>query len=183
MTITGIIEEHIELPEGVSAERKGPWVKVSGPNGEITKRLHHPRVDIQVGAGEIRVSSRMPRTREKSLVGTFAAHIRNMVQGVQEDYECRLKIVYSHFPMKVNVRGNRFVIENFMGERGPRSTPIPEGVKVDVKGSDVTVTGANLETVGQTAANIERATRIRGYDPRVFQDGIYIVEKARREHA
>ena len=153
MTITGIIEEHIELPEGVSAERKGPWVKVSGPNGELTKQLHHPRVDIKVGSEEIMVSSRLPRTREKSLVGTFAAHIRNMVQGVQEDYECRLKTVYSHFPMKVNV-----------------------------KGSDVTVTGANLEAVMQTAANIERATRISGYDPRVFQDGIYIVEKARREH-
>jgi large subunit ribosomal protein L6 len=42
------------------------------------------------------------------------------------------------------------------------------------------LTGSDLEQVSQTAANIERATKIRGFDPRVFQDGIYITEKAGR---
>jgi len=40
--------------------------------------------------------------------------------------------------------------------------------------------GPNLEDAGQTAANIERATKIKGFDPRVFQDGIYIIEKPGR---
>ena len=31
--------------------------------------------------------------------------------------------------------------------------------------------------VGQTMANIEQATRVRGFDIRVFQDGVYLVEK------
>ncbi|HUW66848.1 MAG TPA: 50S ribosomal protein L6, partial [Candidatus Nanoarchaeia archaeon] len=35
----------------------------------------------------------------------------------------------------------------------------------------------NKEYVGQTAANIQQATKIRRFDPRVFQDGIYVVEK------
>ena len=55
-------------------------------------------------------------------------------------------------------------------------------VKVEVKNKvDVIVTGADIEKVGQTAANIERACRIRKRDRRVFQDGIYIVAKAETE--
>ncbi len=41
------------------------------------------------------------------------------------------------------------------------------------------LSGPDIERVGQSAANIERTTKIRDYDPRVFQDGIYIVDKAR----
>jgi large subunit ribosomal protein L6 len=51
---------------------------------------------------------------------------------------------------------------------------------VNVKGDIVDLTGANVEDVGQTAANIERATKIKGFDPRVFQDGIYIIQKPGR---
>ena len=40
------------------------------------------------------------------------------------------------------------------------------------------LTGVDKEKVGNSAANIEHATRIRNRDPRVFQDGIYIVERA-----
>ncbi|HLY77451.1 MAG TPA: 50S ribosomal protein L6, partial [Thermoplasmata archaeon] len=43
----------------------------------------------------------------------------------------------------------------------------------------VILTGPDIERVGQSAANIEQTTKIRDYDPRVFQDGVYIVEKAR----
>ena len=50
-------------------------------------------------------------------------------------------------------------------------------VDVKTKGDQVLVSGINKEHVGQTAVNIELATKIKGYDPRVFQDGIYIVRK------
>jgi large subunit ribosomal protein L6 len=183
MTITGMLEQEIEIPEGVTVEINGPNVMVKGPNGQMSRELFHPKVGIRRTDGAIIVYSEFPRVREKSLVGTFTAHIRNMIYGAENDFEYQMKIVYSHFPMKVNVKGNRFVIENFMGERAPRYADIYEGVKVAVKGSDVTVSGCDIELVGQVAANIERATHIRGYDPRVFQDGIYIVQKGRRVEA
>ena len=66
------------------------------------------------------------------------------------------------------------------GREGPPHANIIGDTKVQVKGNEVIVTGADLESVSQTAANIERATHIKGFDPRVFQDGIYITEKARR---
>jgi large subunit ribosomal protein L6 len=183
MTITGMLEQEIEIPEGISIQINGPQVIVKGPNGQLSRRLSHPRVKIKKTDSKVLVYCEFPRVKEKALVGTYAAHIRNMVYGAKNDFEYHMKIVYSHFPMKVNVRGSVFVIENFMGERSPRKANIIEGVKVAVKGSDVTVTGADVEAAGQTAANIEKATRIKGYDPRVFQDGIYIVVKGRRTAA
>jgi len=86
--------------------------------------------------------------------------------------------VYAHFPMKAIVKGSEFVIENFLGEKAPRRAPILGETKVVVQGDQVLLTGPNVEEVGQTAANIEQATKIRGFDPRVFQDGIYITSKA-----
>jgi len=180
MTVTGILENEIKIPDGVKVERDGQMITVTGPNGKLSRKLHHPRVEISVEEDKVKIVSEFPRTREKALVGTFTAHIRNMIYGAQRDFEAKMKIVYSHFPMKVNVRGDRFVIENFMGETAPRSARILEGVKVSVKGNEVVITGPDIEAVGQTAANIELATRIKGYDPRVFQDGIYIVQKPGR---
>ena len=92
-----------------------------------------------------------------------------------------MKIVYAHFPMTVKVKGNIVTIDNFLGERSPRVAKIIGDAKVSVKGEDVTITGINKEEVGQTMANIEQATKIKGRDPRIFQDGIYLVDKSQEE--
>jgi LSU ribosomal protein L6P len=105
------------------------------------------------------------------------AHVRYMVKGVTEGYVYKLKIVYAHFPMKVNIKNNEVIIDNFLGEKTPRRAEIFGNVKVEIKNDIVTVTGINIEEVGQTAANIERGTKIKDYDHRVFQDGIYIISK------
>jgi large subunit ribosomal protein L6 len=104
-----------------------------------------------------------------------------MAKGLDEGFEYRLKAVFSHFPMTLKVQGNQFVITNMLGERVPRVaslpwTPADVEVRIESK-SDVVVTGADREKVGQTAANIERACKIKKRDPRVFQDGVYIVSK------
>src|SRR5207302_746677 len=125
-----------------------------------------------------KVRCEYPRRREGGLVGTFAAHLRNMIVGVTEGYAYEMKIVYSHFPVKATVKGPEFVIENFLVEKFPRKTRIVGETKVEVKGDQVLLSGPDVEAVGQTAANIELATRIRGFDPRIFQDGIYITKKA-----
>jgi large subunit ribosomal protein L6 len=51
------------------------------------------------------------------------------------------------------------------------------GTKVNIGKDEVTITGIDKEHVGQTMANIEQATRVRGFDIRIFQDGIYLVDK------
>jgi large subunit ribosomal protein L6 len=177
MPIAGKSEKEIQIPEGVTVTVNDGVVTVKGKKTELTRNLDHVRIDIKVVGDKIMLSCEYPRKAENALLGTFAAHIQNMVIGVTEGFEYKMKIVYSHFPVKVTVKGNIFVIENFVGEKHPRKANILGDTKVVSKGDEVVLTGANKEHVGQTAANIEKATKIKKYDPRVFQDGIYITEK------
>ena len=61
------------------------------------------------------------------------------------------------------------------------SSKIGDNTKVEVKAADITVSGPDIEAVGQTAANMEQATKIRKHDRKVFQDGIYITKKPKEE--
>jgi large subunit ribosomal protein L6 len=72
-------------------------------------------------------------------------------------------------------------IVNFLGERAPRVTKYLDNVKIEVKGDDVYLIGPDKESLGQVAANIKRACRIRKKDPRVFQDGVYLYRKMHGE--
>ena len=112
------------------------------------------------------------------MIGTIKAHISNMMIGVTDGFTYNMKIVFAHFPMTVKVNGKTVTIDNFVGERHPRTSKIVgDDTKVTVKGDQVIITGINKEHVGQTMANLEQATKIKGKDPRVFQDGIYLVSK------
>ena len=177
MARIGFSEDRVKAPDGVKLQLQGDEVIVSGKLGTLRRQLTHPRVALTFEGGEIRIRSELPSRREKAVVGTFAAHVRNMIVGVTAGFTYRMKIVFAHFPMKASVKGSEFVIENFLGEKAPRRTRILGETKVTVQGDQVVLTGPNVEDVGQTAANIEQATKIRGFDPRVFQDGIYITSK------
>jgi len=113
------------------------------------------------------------------MLGTAAAHIRNMLKGVTDGYRYELKSVYAHFPVTIKAyeKNKEVRIENFTGEKTPRHAKILENVKVTVKGEDVIVEGSSLASVSQTAANIQNATKIKKKDLRVFLDGIYISGK------
>jgi large subunit ribosomal protein L6 len=100
-----------------------------------------------------------------------------MIKGVTQGYECKMKTVFSHFPIKTSVEGKQLIIQNFLGERFARRAEILENVKVEINGENIILTATDKEKVGQTAANIERATKVKNRDIRVFQDGIYIVKR------
>ena len=180
MTIAGKIESTIAIPSGVTVSFDGNVMKVNGPRGELSRNFAHPGIDIAVGEGEVSVSCEYPRIKDKAMVGTYVAHINNMIKGVTVGFTYHLKIVFSHFPMKVAVKGDRVEINNYMGGHAPRYANIVRGCTVKVSGQDVTVEGNDIEACGQTAANLERATSRLGFDKRTFQDGIYIVQKSHK---
>lgn len=170
--------DHIKLPDGVKASLKGRTLTVKGAKGELKRTLKQSRVEVHLEDNGVTLRCELPRRAEKAELGSFASHVRNMAFGVHTGYEYRMKTVFAHFPIKTTVKGNVFLIENFLGERSARKADILPGVKVDVKGDQIAITGIDLEKVSQTAANIETATKVRNRDIRVFQDGIYITQKA-----
>jgi large subunit ribosomal protein L6 len=172
------IKEEIKIPDGVQITIEGKTVHVKGQKGLLSKVLFHPTIQLVVNDNVIHIScSQSPRRKEKALIGTFKAHIRNMIKGVTQGYECKMKTVFSHFPIKTSVEGKQLIIQNFLGERFPRRADILENVKVEINGENIILTATDKEKVGQTAANIERATKVKNRDIRVFQDGIYIVKR------
>ncbi len=177
MANAGSIEYDIELPDGISASLDGGLLTLKGKKASLSRDFTHPKIRISLDSKVVHLRVELPRKKEKALIGTYNAHINNMIKGLTGGFEYHLKIVYSHFPMKVSAKGEQVIIENFEGEKSPRKARIMPGCKVNVKGDIVTVTGIDKEATGQTAANIERATRIKGFDIRVFQDGIYITDK------
>jgi large subunit ribosomal protein L6 len=172
------IARKIKIPEGVSVSLSRDVFTARGPKGTVERKFWYPGIKIGVGEGEILVDAESSRKEQKAMVGTFTSHIRNLITGVSEGFECKMTIVYAHFPMQVKVEGKTFIIGNFLGEKKPRVAKILGETKVKVSGNEVVVSGINKEDVGQTAANIEQKTKIKRFDPRTFQDGIYIVQKA-----
>ncbi|MCD6248210.1 MAG: 50S ribosomal protein L6 [Hadesarchaea archaeon] len=171
------IQRKIELPENVEAGLSGKSVEIRGPKGKLSRTFDIPGITLVKRGQTIVVRSSSNRRRYRALVGTVGAHIKNMIKGVLGGFTYKLRVVYSHFPITVKVEDKRVMIHNFLGEKKPRVARIVGDVDVKVEGDEIIVYGINKEEVGQTAINIEQATRIKRRDPRVFQDGCYIVER------
>jgi large subunit ribosomal protein L6 len=166
------------VAEGVNIEVSGNRVKAVGPKGTIEKSFIISKdMKIEKAENKVKVSSESDDRSTKALVGTIAAHIRNMVSGVTKGCTYRLRVIYSHFPVTIKVDKDKVLIQNFLGERTPRIARIIGKTEIKIEGSDLVLNGIDIDEVSQTAGNIEQAARIVGYDKKVFQDGIYIVAK------
>ncbi len=172
------IKHTIELTEGVQAEIEGRTVRIKGDKGELERTFMFPKLSFAKEGESITITVEKPTKREKTKAGTARAHIRNMIKGVKEGHTYKLKICSGHFPMNVTVSGDTLTIKNFLGEKIPRTLKIKDGANVKIDGEFITVNSTDKEIAGQVAADIEQLTRITNRDIRIFQDGIYITEKA-----
>ena len=172
------MEKELILPENVTVEIDNKTVKITGPKGSLQKQFKYFHdIVITKKQNKLLVTAKSDKKKVRAMIGTIIAHMKNMMKGVTEGYTYKMKIVYSHFPVTTKTEGDKFLITNFLGEKMPRVAKIIGDTKIEVKGQDVIVTGCDREAVGQTCGNIEQACRISKYDRRVFQDGIYIIEK------
>lgn len=172
-----VLEKRVEIPQGIDVSLEEGVMAVKGPKGEVRKTMEYPGVTVRKDGSEIVIEAENPKKRQWAIIGTYEAHTKNMINGVSVGFEYKMKVIYSHFPMSVKVEQSTISVENYLGEKVSRKTKIVGGCEVKVKGTEITITGNNIEEVGQTAANIEQLTKVKNKDPRVFQDGIYLVER------
>ena len=129
----------------------GGTLTVKGTKGTLTKRVH-PSVDIMIDAAGVSVTPKDRSRLAKALTGTFASHVKNMVQGVETPY--MKKLILDGVGYKMEVKGKDVVLTVGFSHTVPLA--IPEDVTAKVEKNVMTLESVNKESVGQFAANIRR---------------------------
>merc|ERR1712176_1395273 len=178
---------------GEVASRK---VKVTGKLGSLEREFKHIPMecrkvtkmvateDGEVEKNFVQVDLWFATRKQLACVRTVCSHIENMIVGVTRGFLYKMRFVYSHFPINVNLAGDVVEIRNFLGERRVRKVALPDGVEYtrseDVK-DQIELSGIDIVAVSLTAAKIQQATNVRHKDLRKFLDGICVSEKGPRE--
>jgi len=177
MSTRTIQQTAVDLPEGVTATLQGRTLTIKGKLGQSKKHFDKVNVNVAVDGNRVVFTPFSVKKKDNVIINTVASIVNNMVTGVTKGFTYKLKVVYAHFPITIKTKGDEILVENFVGERSPRVSKIVGDCKVSVEGDDIIVKGVSLEDVGQTAANVELATKIRRKDQRIFLDGVYIYHK------
>ncbi|MEK7086511.1 MAG: 50S ribosomal protein L6 [Patescibacteria group bacterium] len=129
----------------------GGVLTIKGSKGTLTKRVH-PSISIVVDKGEVSISPKDRSRLAKALTGTFASHVKNMVQGVETPFQ--KKLILEGVGFRVEVKGKDVVLTVGFSHTVPLT--IPEDVTATVEKNVIKLESINKESVGQFAADIRR---------------------------
>jgi large subunit ribosomal protein L9e len=159
-------------------------VTVTGPKGTLTKSFKHLSIDITIVGKDKKVvvlEMWFVNSKQAASIRTVGTLIKNMITGVTNGFQYKMRLVYAHFPINATIADNGKVLEvrNFLGEKEVRKLKMLGSVTVDRtdQKDEIAITGIDLDHVSQSAANIQQSTRVRNKDIRKFLDGIYVSEK------
>lgn len=151
-------KQPIKIPEKTEVIVSGDMLLVKGPLGELSRRLH-PEVSVSIEDGAVIVSPQNKTLFAQALWGTYASHVINMLQGVNQPFEKRLLV--QGIGYKSDLSGNKIVLA--VGFSHKVELYIPEGLKVTSEKNVITVSGADKELVGQFAAKIRAVKKPEPY--------------------
>lgn len=159
---------------------KARKVTVTGPRGTLTRKFRHQAMEISSDGQNIMVRSWHSKRQKLSCIRTFASHIKNMMTGVTQGFRYKMRLVYAHFPINVNIVDDGKVLEirNFIGEKLTRVVPMQDGCSIargdgTVK-DELIVEGNDIEKVSLSCSMCRTATLVRNKDIRKFLDGVYV---------
>ncbi|KAI1436600.1 ribosomal protein L6 [Xylaria sp. CBS 124048] len=180
-------QETLEIPEGVKVAIKSRHITVEGPRGKLQKDLSHLAVNFSHPKKNVIIIEIHHGSRKNvATLRTVRSLIQNLIIGVTKGYKYKMRYVYAHFPINVNLDKNKETglweveIRNFVGEKLVRRVIMQTGVEVEVSKAqkdELLIFGNSLEAVSQSAADIQQICRVRNKDIRKFLDGIYVSEK------
>lgn len=153
-----IAKKPITLPAKVEASIASGVLAVKGPLGELKKDIRSD-ITVKIENNEIALIPVGESLEVLALWGTYASHIRNMIEGVQKPYE--KKLIVEGIGYKSDVKGNE--IHLALGFSHPVVRPIPAGLKVTAEKNVITVSGIDVEQVGQFVAKIRALKKPEPY--------------------
>jgi large subunit ribosomal protein L6 len=148
----------IEIPEKTEVSVADMIVTVKGPLGQLERKINK-FVEVEVEEGKVVVSPLNETIEAKAFWGTFASHIQNMIQGVNEEYKKSLIIEGVGF--KAAVIGDKIVLN--VGFSHPVEIQIPDGVKCEIEKDNIKISGIDKEAVGQFAAVVRSQKKPEPY--------------------
>lgn len=152
-------KQQITIPQGVTVDIKGHEVTVQGPKGTL-KRTLHPLVTATNENSILSVSiAHTEDTRERALWGTFAAHLRNMVEGVIKGFEKKLEVNGVGF--RVAMQGKDLKLE--IGFSHSVVYKMPAEVTASVEKNVITLVSSDIEMLGKTASEIRALKKPEPY--------------------
>jgi large subunit ribosomal protein L6 len=165
----------VAIPKGVEVMTDDGFVRVKGPKGELTSRIP-PGIAVEIDQGEVRFARSNDEPQQRAWHGLVRSLVANSVDGVTKGFSRDLEIVGVGY--KAEVKGKAIVFT--LGYSHPIKFPIPDGINValDAKAGKLTISGADRQQVGQTAAEIRR---LRVPDPYKAKGIKYANEIIRRK--
>lgn len=131
---------------------------VKGPLGTLTKTFR-PLVKVVVADGAVALTPVNNALETRALIGTYASHLRNMLEGVNKVYE--KKLVVEGIGFKADIKGKDLVLS--VGFSHPVVMSIPADLKVVSEKNVLTISGIDCEKVGQFAADIRAKKKPEPY--------------------
>ncbi|KAJ3159683.1 hypothetical protein HK101_001020 [Irineochytrium annulatum] len=176
-------EKDITVPEGVTVAIKARRVRVKGPRGVIHKVFQHVNFEcLKTSPTTYRIKVWQGERKHIACIRTICSRIENMITGVTKGYEYKMRLVYAHFPINVNIvnDGKQVEVRNFVGQKVIMRVEMLDGVSIvhsTAQKDELVLSGIDIDNVSQSAASIQQSCRVRNKDIRKFLDGIYVSEK------
>ena len=140
----------VTIPSGVTATVDGQTVKMKGPKGQL-QFVVHDDVEVKLDKNVSRSNPRVDTNRARALYGTARAQIPNLVEGVTKGFEKKLEITGVGY--RAAMQGKNLQLA--LGYSHDVVYAIPEGIQIAVpKPTEITITGSDIQRVGQVAAEI-----------------------------
>lgn len=154
----------IKIPSGVNVSFNEGVFIVKGPKGELKKNFRDD-ISINISGEEITLVPKEGVEGVKALWGTYASHIKNMVEGVTNMFS--KKLILEGVGYKSDVAGKNLNLA--LGFSHPVVVEIPETITVTAEKNIITVSGADKELVGSFAASVRALKKPEPYKGKGFR--------------
>ena len=151
-------KKEIAIPAGTEVKVDQASVTVKGKGGTLTRALH-PSITIKVEGNAVKVDPANNGRQARALWGTYAAHLRNMIAGVNQPFTKKLQV--EGIGYRAELTGKQ--IKLMVGFSHPVMVSIPDGLAVAIDKNIITITGSDKESLGQFAASVRAIKKPEPY--------------------